>query len=81
MRGAYDLIALNTASTRRPAALYDLIGLDGAGLVDVGENDAAEYGAQRVGVLGHHDDPDGRLHRAGGLGAGGAGRRRHDLVL
>src|SRR5262249_39664882 len=34
---------------------------DGAGLVDVGEDDAAEDGAVRVGVARHHEHADGGL--------------------
>ena len=46
------------------------LGLDGAGLVDVGEDHAAEDRAVGVGVLRHHDDADRGL---AALGAGGSG--------
>src|SRR5882672_8893788 len=43
---------------------------DGAGLVDVAEDDAAEDGAVRVRIARHHQHPDGRLvpARLRGLG-------------
>ena len=45
---------------RRAAAEGDLAaGGGGPGHVDVGEDDAAEDGAVRVGVPWHHDDLDG----------------------
>ena len=48
--------------------------LDRARLVDVGEDDAAEDGAQGVGVLGHHDDADGgRAEARVGFGRAQAG--------
>ena len=53
------------------------LGLDGAGLVDVGEDDAAEDRAVRVGVLRHHDDADGGL--AGFCPRGRAGRHGRAL--
>src|SRR5215217_2164811 len=35
--------------------------LHGARLVDIGEDDPAEDGAQGIGILGHQDHADGRL--------------------
>ena len=46
----------------RPGLLFNFIeGADDAGLVDVAEQSAAKDGAQRVGVVGHHDGFKGQI--------------------
>ena len=50
----------------QPAGEGDvMMGFDRARLVDIGEDDPAEDGAQGVRVLGHQDHADGRLARPG----------------